>query len=203
MKTKTLAVTNGVVGLIGGIFLLFAFWFIVGVASSGSEAAIVLMTLFVYLVKLALLVLGIVGAVYYKGDTPVGTAPSVLLIVGGAISLIPFLGWMLFFMAFVVIIMIFATISEVINKLGNIAKWIGLGAIAGNVINNKINSDTAIKQGRTWRKSRKNRNNGFLDDFEEFVSPSYESDEEHELSDEESFREYQEFKKWKATQKGK
>lgn len=93
MKTKTLAVTNGVVGLIGGIFLLFAFWFIVGVASSGSEAAIVLMTLFVYLVKLALLVLGIVGAVYYKGDTPVGTAPSVLLIVGGAISLIPFLGW--------------------------------------------------------------------------------------------------------------
>ena len=92
MKTKTLAVTNGVVGLIGGIFLLFAFWFIVGVASSGSEAAIVLMTLFVYLVKLALL-LGIVGAVYYKGDTPVGTAPSVLLIVGGAISLIPFLGW--------------------------------------------------------------------------------------------------------------
>ena len=90
---------------------------------------------------------------------------------------------MFFFMAFVVIIMIFATISEVIN--------------------NKINSDTAIKQGRTWRKSRKNHNNGFLDDFEEFVSPSYESDEEHELSDEESFREYQEFKKWKATQKGK
>lgn len=110
---------------------------------------------------------------------------------------------MFFFMAFVVIIMIFATISEVINKLGNIAKWLGLGAIAGNVINNKINSDTAIKQGRTWRKSRKHCNNGFLDDFEEFVSPSYESDEEHDLSDEESFREYQEFKKWKATQKGK
>lgn len=67
MKTKTLAVTNGVVGLIiGGIFL-FAFWFIVGVASSDQKFAIVLMTLFVYLVKLALLVLGIVGAVYYKG----------------------------------------------------------------------------------------------------------------------------------------
>lgn len=60
---------------------------------------------------------------------------------------------MFFFMVIMVIIMIFATISEVINKLGNIAKWLGLGAIAGNVINNKINSDTAIKQGRTWRKS--------------------------------------------------
>ena len=93
MKTKTLAVTNGVVGLIGGIFLLFGIWFILGVAASGAEVATGLMTLFVYLVKLALLVLGIVGAVYYKGDTPVGTAPSVLLIVGGAISLIPFLGW--------------------------------------------------------------------------------------------------------------
>ena len=93
MKTKTLAIINGVVGLIGGIFLLFAIWFILGVASSGSEAATGLTTLFVYLVKLALLVLGIVGAVYYKGDTPVRTAPSVLLIVGGAISLIPFLGW--------------------------------------------------------------------------------------------------------------
>ena len=66
---------------------------------------------------------------------------------------------MFFFMAFVVIIMIFATISEVINKLGNIAKWLGLGAIAGNVINNKINSDTAIKQGRTWRKSRQTLQN--------------------------------------------
>ena len=42
---------------------------------------------------------------------------------------------MFFFMAFVVIIMIFATISEVINKFGYIAKWLGLGAIAGNVIN--------------------------------------------------------------------
>ena len=51
MKTKTLAVTNGVVGLIGGIFLLFGIWFILGVASSGSEVATGLMTLFVYLCK--------------------------------------------------------------------------------------------------------------------------------------------------------
>ena len=60
---------------------------------------------------------------------------------------------MLFFMAFVVIIMIFATISEVINKLGNIAKWLGLGAIAGNVINNKTWSDevVTIRLGQTQR----------------------------------------------------
>ena len=80
MKTKTLAIINGVVGLIGGIFLLFAIWFILGVASSGSEAATGLTTLFVYLVKLALLVHVIFGAVYYKWDTHLGTAPIVILI---------------------------------------------------------------------------------------------------------------------------
>ncbi|MGT2906727.1 hypothetical protein [Streptococcus dentiloxodontae] len=93
MKTKSLAITNGIVGLTGGIFLLFAIWFILGAASTGSENATRLITIFVYVVKIALLVLGIVGAVYYRGDSPVGTAPSVLLIVGGAVSLIPFLGW--------------------------------------------------------------------------------------------------------------
>lgn len=34
-------------------------------------------------------------------------------------------------------------------------EWIGLGAIAGNVINNKINSDTAIKQGELGGKVEK------------------------------------------------
>lgn len=93
MKTKTLALTNGIVGLVGGIFLLIAIWFIFGVAATNSSEATGLMTAFVYIVKIALLVLGILGIVYYKGDSRVGSAPSVLLIVGGAISLVPFLGW--------------------------------------------------------------------------------------------------------------
>ncbi|MCP1639561.1 hypothetical protein [Streptococcus gallinaceus] len=87
MKTKTLALANGILGLVGGIFLLFGIWFILGVAATG------VMTTFVYIVKIALLVLGIVGIAYYKGDERVGAAPSVLLIVGGAVSLTPFLGW--------------------------------------------------------------------------------------------------------------
>jgi len=37
MKTKTLAVTNGVVGLIGGIFLLFAIWFILMRANKNNR----------------------------------------------------------------------------------------------------------------------------------------------------------------------
>lgn len=43
--------------------------------------------------KIAILVLGIVPIVYYKGESRVGSAPSVLLIVGSVVGLIPFLGW--------------------------------------------------------------------------------------------------------------
>ncbi len=93
MKTKGLALTNGIVGLVGGVFLLVAVWFILGAAATGSVSATSSMTAFIYIIKIAILVLGIVGIVYYKGDMRVGAAPSVLMIVGGAISLVPFLGW--------------------------------------------------------------------------------------------------------------
>ena len=43
--------------------------------------------------KIAILILGIVAIVYYKGESRVGSAPSVLLIVGSVVGLIPFLGW--------------------------------------------------------------------------------------------------------------
>ena len=44
------------------------------------------------LVKIAILVLGIVGLITYKGTGLVKTAAHVLLIVGGAVALIPLLG---------------------------------------------------------------------------------------------------------------
>lgn len=78
MKTKNLALINGLVGLIGGIFLIL--WFFIPAA-------------LIVCIKIALLVLGIVGSVYYKEDERISAAPHVLLIVGGALSLIPFLGW--------------------------------------------------------------------------------------------------------------
>lgn len=93
MRAKSLALTNGIVGLIGGIFLLVAVWFVFGAAATGSVSATSNMTAFIYIVKIAILVLGIVGIVYYKDDIRVGAAPNVLMIVGGAISLVPFLGW--------------------------------------------------------------------------------------------------------------
>lgn len=103
LKEKTLVVTNGIVGLIGGIFLIFAPIFLAGSvvsdavssvnhdtisASSTSGASV-----FILIVKVAVLVLGIMGAVKFKNSDKIAAAPSVLLIVGGAVSMVPFLGW--------------------------------------------------------------------------------------------------------------
>lgn len=97
MKSKNLALTNGIVGLAGGIVLLFGIWFMIAAAAaeSGSQNYIsfTIITIALYLLKIAILALGIIGAVYYKGMSEVKTSANVLLIVGGAVSLIPALGW--------------------------------------------------------------------------------------------------------------
>lgn len=91
-KGKNLAIANGIVGLVGGIILLFGGWLVLGGAAV-DDASLGSVVLFLNLIKIAILVLGIFGAVYYKGADEVGTAPNVLMIVGGAIALVPFLGW--------------------------------------------------------------------------------------------------------------
>lgn len=108
MKTKKVALINGIVGLVGGIFLLIAVLIITASAlndvattldtayNGGSAISITSTTLastLALFVKIVILVLGIVGSVYYKDDDRIGSAPNVLLIVGGALAIIPFLGW--------------------------------------------------------------------------------------------------------------
>lgn len=93
-NVKSLATACGIVGLAGGIYLLFAIWFVLLVAATESDILTSLVLTFGYLVRLAILVLGILGAVTFKGaQSPIKPAPSILLIVGGAVSMIPFLGW--------------------------------------------------------------------------------------------------------------
>ena len=102
MKTNTLARVNAIFGLISGIVLLLGsvimFIMAIGAAAATEDADVTVGTLtglsiILSLVKIAVLVLGIVAIVYYKDDERVTNAPSVLLIVGGAVGLIPFLGW--------------------------------------------------------------------------------------------------------------
>lgn len=98
MKSKTLALTNGIFGLIGGIALVFAPLFILGgitndaLNDDGSATSTVVLSIIFILVKIAILVLGIVALITYKGTGLVKTAAHVLLIVGGAVALIPLLG---------------------------------------------------------------------------------------------------------------
>ena len=98
MKTNTLARVNAIFGLISGIVLLLApvimFMMAVGAAAATEDADVTLGTLtgiliILLLVKIAVLVLGIVAIVYYKDDKRVTN----VLIVGGAVGLIPLLGW--------------------------------------------------------------------------------------------------------------
>ena len=108
MKSKALALYSGIVGLVGGIYLLIApFLLLAAVVSTAATAtatqspeltasttvAGVAGVLLPTVLKIAILVLGIVPIVYYKGESRVGSAPSVLLIVCSVVGLIPFLGW--------------------------------------------------------------------------------------------------------------
>ena len=77
MKTKTLALISGLVGLIGGTILLLSNIFLLGAV-----------------IKLAALGLGITSLAYYKGQMRFSVAAGVLLIVGSSnIAPIPFIGW--------------------------------------------------------------------------------------------------------------
>ena len=93
MNSKSLAMTNGIVGLVGGIILLFGGWLVVGSAATGDTNTFGTTVAIFYILKLAILVLGIIGAVHFRGSDVVTAAPDVLLIVGGALSLVPMLGW--------------------------------------------------------------------------------------------------------------
>ena len=98
MRTKTLAQIDGIIGLITGIILAILPFTIMMIATMSNDedaaAAIVGMMFIVFaFVKIAILILGILTLVYYKDDSRISLAPSVLFIVGGVVSLIPFLGW--------------------------------------------------------------------------------------------------------------
>jgi hypothetical protein len=93
MKTKGLLMTNGIVGLIGGVLLVLGPFLITGGAVSdiaNGTANTGGVSVLLNLLKIAALALGIIGLVYYKGDERVKPAANILLVVGGGVALIPF-----------------------------------------------------------------------------------------------------------------
>lgn len=98
MKTKTLAQVDGIIALITGVLLAIMpiiILVLAGIAEDEGVTGIILGIIFFIftLVKIGILVLGIVSIIYYNEDKRITNAPSLLLIIGAAVGLIPFLGW--------------------------------------------------------------------------------------------------------------
>lgn len=92
-KLKNLAKVNGIVGLGGGIFLLFATPITVSATLNQSMTVANLAVSAFFMIKVAVFVLGIVGVVQFKKSPVVSYSPSVLMMVGGSIAIIPLLEW--------------------------------------------------------------------------------------------------------------
>ena len=98
MKKKTLAQLDGIIGLVKGTILTILPIIIIMIASifdNEEVVGVILGIIFIIfsLVKIGILILGILSLIYYKDDNRISIAPSVLLIVGSALALVPFLGW--------------------------------------------------------------------------------------------------------------
>ena len=98
MKTKTLAQVAGIIGTIAGTLLAILpvlILMIVPIFENEDFTGVILAIIFIVftLVKIATLILGILSLIYYKDDKRISMAPSILLIVGSVVGLIPFLGW--------------------------------------------------------------------------------------------------------------
>lgn len=98
MKKKTLAQLDGIIGLVTGTILTILPIIIIMIASIFDDEEVVgvilgLIFIIFSLVKIGILILGILSLIYYKDDNRISIAPSVLLIVGSALALVPFLGW--------------------------------------------------------------------------------------------------------------
>lgn len=94
------------------------------------------------------------------------------------------------------LIIILGVVSSTISDLIQAGKWLGLGAIVGNIANNKINASAAVKNKKSFRKKPFKSNIPFLDKAIEFISPD--NDElKSEVNSEEEYHEIQEFLKWK------
>jgi len=98
MKKKTLAQLDGIIGLVTGTILTILPIIIIMIASIFDDeevVGVILGIIFIVfsLVKIGILILGILSLIYYKDDNRISIAPSVLLIVGSALALVPFLGW--------------------------------------------------------------------------------------------------------------
>lgn len=91
---------------------------------------------------------------------------------------------------------IIGAVANLISESIKAGKWLGLGAIAGNTINNKINADAAIKSGKRFQKSKIKTKNSLFQSVINFVSPPTDEGIPEPITDKD-YQEFQEFLEWK------
>ncbi|MFU2206038.1 transcriptional regulator [Streptococcus pluranimalium] len=93
----------------------------------------------------------------------------------------------------ILLLMILGIIGNTLSELIKTGKWLGLGAIFGNIANNKINVDASVKSNKSYKKKKIQTNNPIIDTAVEFTSPEIDDIEDNLISGEQ----YQAFLKWK------
>lgn len=101
---------------------------------------------------------------------------------------------------FMFLIIALSESKEVIIEVIKTGKWLGLGSIAGNVLNNKTNAEASSKAGWLFKKKSLQTGISMVDKVAEFVSPEMEAEDVTSQLTENEYREFQAFLKWKEEQ---
>ncbi|HEM6117327.1 TPA: transcriptional regulator [Streptococcus suis] len=96
----------------------------------------------------------------------------------------------------ILLLIILGITGNTLSELIKTGKWLGLGAIFGNVANNKINADASVKLNKEYKKKKIQTNHPIVDKTVEFISPASDTTEDDLMSAEE-YQTFQEFLKWK------
>lgn len=89
----------------------------------------------------------------------------------------------------ILLLMILGITGNTLSELIKTGKWLGLGAIFGNIANNKINADASVKSNKSYKKNKIQTNNPIIDKAVEFTYPEIDDIEDNLIND----KQYQEF----------
>ncbi|MGQ9412681.1 hypothetical protein [Streptococcus pluranimalium] len=71
----------------------------------------------------------------------------------------------------ILLLMILGITENTLSELIKTGKWLGLGAIFGNVANNKINADASVKLNKEYKKKKIQTKYPIIDKTVEFITP--------------------------------
>ncbi|WP_438838943.1 hypothetical protein [Streptococcus pluranimalium] len=71
----------------------------------------------------------------------------------------------------ILLLIILGITGNTLSELIKTGKWLGLGAIFGNIANNKIKADASVKSNKSYKKKKIQTKKPIIDKTVEFISP--------------------------------